>query len=114
MVVGNRGFVGESLFAYLQGQKLNVVGVDKEVADLGSIIRQADILISCTGRPGLIKKEMVKKGAAVIDVGYPRADVDFAEVAKIASFITPVPGGVGPLTVISLLENVLLVANHLF
>ena len=112
VIVGSKGFVGEPLFDYLKGQGFSVTGIDKETKTLGEVTRQADILISATGVPNLIKKEMIKKGAVVIDVGYPQPDVDFAAVAEVASFITPVPGGVGPLTVISLLENVLLSANQ--
>lgn len=111
VIVGSRGFVGEPLFDYLRGQGLNVAGVDKETKNLAAVTREAGILISATGVPNLIKKEMVKEGAAVIDVGYPKPDIDFERIKKIASFITPVPGGVGPLTVISLLENVLLAAG---
>jgi len=75
--------------------------------NLSNFTKTADILISATGKAGLITKEMVKPGAVVIDVGYPKGDVDFENVKSVASFITPVPGGVGPLTVISLLENTL-------
>ena len=102
VVVGSDGLVGRILV-----KKLKATGVDVETKDLGSITSRADILISATGQAGLIKADMVKAGAVVIDVGWPKADVDFASVSQKASVITPVPGGVGPLTVICLLENLL-------
>ncbi|MFM8413545.1 MAG: bifunctional 5,10-methylenetetrahydrofolate dehydrogenase/5,10-methenyltetrahydrofolate cyclohydrolase [Planctomycetota bacterium] len=86
-------------------------------ADLGALTRQADILVAAVGRPRLITAEMVKPGATVIDVGINRVDgrlvgdVDFDAVSKVAGRITPVPGGVGPLTVAMLLANTLLAAE---
>ena len=86
-------------------------------ADLGALTRQADILVAAVGRPGLITAEMVKQGATVIDVGINRVDgrlvgdVDFDAVSRVAGRITPVPGGVGPLTVAMLLSNTLLAAE---
>ncbi|MFA6553200.1 MAG: bifunctional 5,10-methylenetetrahydrofolate dehydrogenase/5,10-methenyltetrahydrofolate cyclohydrolase, partial [Patescibacteria group bacterium] len=82
-------------------------------AGLTEKIQSADIVIVAIGRPKFIKKEMMKKGVIVIDVGYNRlngkavGDVDFAGVAEVAGWITPVPGGVGPMTVAMLLQNVL-------
>lgn len=79
--------------------------------DLAGITRSADVLVAAVGRPGLITASMVKPGAVVIDVGINRVedrlvgDVDFGPVSQIASFITPVPGGVGPLTIAMLLRN---------
>jgi methylenetetrahydrofolate dehydrogenase (NADP+)/methenyltetrahydrofolate cyclohydrolase len=78
---------------------------------LGAICRTADIIIVAAGSPKLLKANMVKPGAVVIDVGINRVDgrlvgdVDFENVAPKASFITPVPGGVGPMTIVSLLNN---------
>jgi methylenetetrahydrofolate dehydrogenase (NADP+)/methenyltetrahydrofolate cyclohydrolase len=96
----------------------------RHTKDLAFYTRQADILIVATGIPGLIKGDMVKEGAVVIDVGITRiadtskksgyvlkGDVDFDEVAKKASFITPVPGGVGPMTIASLLKNTYLASQ---
>ena len=100
VIVGSAGLVGRILV-----KKLKATGVDLETKDLAAVTSQADILISATGQAGLIKADMVKDGAVVIDVGWPKADVDFEAVVKKASVITPVPGGVGPLTVICLLEN---------
>ena len=85
--------------------------------DLASHSKQADVFISATGKAGLIKKEMVKQGAIVIDAGIARngdkvlGDVDFEAVKEIASHITPVPGGVGPMTIACLLENTLKAAK---
>jgi methylenetetrahydrofolate dehydrogenase (NADP+)/methenyltetrahydrofolate cyclohydrolase len=82
--------------------------------DLGGITRQADILIAAVGRAGLVTADMVKPGAVVIDVGINRneagkvvGDVDFASVQPVAGLITPVPGGVGPMTIAMLLANTL-------
>lgn len=93
--------------------------------DLPRQCRRADILIAAIGQPGFVKADMVKKGVVVIDVGTTRlpstttksgfklhGDVDFDEVAPLCSFITPVPGGVGPMTICSLMKNTLLAAQH--
>lgn len=95
-VIGERGMVGAPLVRELKRLGYTLVTRSEE----------ADILVSCTGVPGLIKPEMVKKGAIVIDVGSPRGDVD-PEVKEKAFFITPVPGGVGPVTITCLLENLI-------
>ena len=84
-------------------QRLNAENISSRDKDLINQTQQADILISCSGRQGLIKT--VKPGAVVIDVGWPKGDVDFNSVKRVAGAITPVPGGVGPVTVICLLEN---------
>ena len=96
----------------------------RHTKDLASFTRQADILVVATGIPGMIKGDMVKKGAVVVDVGITRVadatkksgyalkgDVDFDDVVKKASFITPVPGGVGPMTIASLLKNTYLASQ---
>jgi methylenetetrahydrofolate dehydrogenase (NADP+) / methenyltetrahydrofolate cyclohydrolase len=82
--------------------------------DLEGFVRQADILVVAVGKPGLVKGDWIKPGAVVIDVGINRlddgrlvGDVDFDAAAKQASWITPVPGGVGPMTVATLIENTL-------
>ena len=110
IVVGSKGAVGRGILDYLK----NAEGVDRETKDLASITKTADILISATGVGHLIKKEMVKPGAVVIDVGIEKqsdgnlkGDVDFEKVRERTSFITPVPGGVGPITVICLMENLI-------
>ena len=86
--------------------------------DLGTLTRQADILVAAVGRPNLITADMVRPGAAVVDVGMNRlpdgrlvGDVEYGPVAKIAGAITPVPGGVGPMTITMLLHNTLLAAR---
>ncbi len=86
--------------------------------DLGQLTRQADILIVAIGQPQFITADMVKPGAVVVDVGIHRTpkglvgDVDFAAVSQVAGHITPVPGGVGPLTVTMLLVNTLAAARQ--
>ncbi len=104
-VVGAKGFVGKRVLSALKERGYRIKGVDLDTKDLKKDTLSADILISSTGKHGLIKKNMVKKGAVVIDVGAPKGDVD-REVGKKTSFISKVPGGVGPVTIISLLENV--------
>ncbi len=96
---GSEGVVSESL-----GDTL--VALQKP-QDLISVTQKADILVSAVGKPGIISGEMVKSGVVVVDVGAPLGDVDFEAVARKASFVTPVPGGVGPTTVISLMENLI-------
>jgi methylenetetrahydrofolate dehydrogenase (NADP+)/methenyltetrahydrofolate cyclohydrolase len=129
VVVGRSDIVGKPLALLLSarppsGVAADAPGCDATVtichsrsADLASITRQADILVAAVGRSGLITEEMVKPGAAVIDVGINRVDgrlvgdVAFAEVSRVAGWISPVPGGVGPLTVAMLLSNTLLAAE---
>jgi len=104
-VVGASNIVGKPLVLHLSNLGATVTICRSKTKNLKKYTSQADLLVSATGVPGLIKKDMVKKGAVVIDVGSLVGDVDFENVAQIASFITPVPGGVGPMTVVSLLEN---------
>ncbi len=105
VVVGSKGLMGRRLVEFLsKDSSLKVCGVDLK-DDLSIVLKKADIVISATGKKGLIKKEMVKDKVVVIDMGWPRGDVDFDEVVKKAKLITPVPGGIGPLTVVSLLES---------
>lgn len=99
LIVG-RGMVGRKL-----SQRLKAKNISSRDKNLTKEICRADILISCSGREGLIKT--VKPGAVVIDVGWPKGDVDFQAVEKIAGAITPVPGGIGPITVVCLLENLI-------
>lgn len=121
VVVGRSEIVGKPIAIMLmqrgRGADATVTVCHSRTPDLGLITRQADILIAAVGRPRLITAEMVKPGAAVIDVGINRTeqglvgDVDFAGVSPIAGHITPVPGGVGPLTVTMLLANTLQAAR---
>ena len=87
--------------------------------NLPEITKNADILVCALGKAKFIKKDMVKQGAIVIDVGINRneegkvcGDVDFEEVSKVASYITPVPGGVGPMTIAMLMNNIVKAANN--
>lgn len=105
VVVGARGMVGSELVKRLEELGTRLVGkVEKEAENPCEIEKQADVLISVVGKKNLITAECVKPGAVVIDVG---GDVDFENVKDIASRITPPRGGVGPMTVISLMENAL-------
>jgi methylenetetrahydrofolate dehydrogenase (NADP+)/methenyltetrahydrofolate cyclohydrolase len=123
VIIGKSLAVGKPLSAMFLAKEATVTVCHKETANLGSITRQADILCSATGKTGLIKGTMVKKGAVVVDIGINvlgdgtiTGDVDFSSVSKKASLITPVPGGVGPVTISMLLENTVRSAqrNELF
>jgi methylenetetrahydrofolate dehydrogenase (NADP+) / methenyltetrahydrofolate cyclohydrolase len=105
VVVGRSDIVGRPLATFLKNHKAKVTVCHRQTKRLSDYTQSAEVLISATGRPDLIKKNMVAKGAVVIDVGSPKGDVCFEKVKKRAGFITPVPGGVGPVTVICLLEN---------
>lgn len=111
-VVGQGRLTGKPLSALLEQRGATVLRCDKSTADISAETRQADIVVVATGQPGLLQAEMVKAGAVVIDVGISKlagktvGDVVYEDVAQKASAITPVPGGVGPMTVVSLLENV--------
>lgn len=105
VIVGASNLVGKPLSLVLSNLGATVSLCRSMTRNLAEHTKRADILVSATGKPGLIKKEMVKKGAVVIDVGETKGDVE-EDVAQVASFLTPVPGGVGPVTVVSLLENV--------
>ena len=113
VVVGRSNIVGKPLALLLLGENCTVTLCHSHTRDLASMTRQADILVAAAGRPKLITADLVKPGAAVIDVGINRVegklcgDVDFDAVAENAGYITPVPGGVGPMTVAMLLENTL-------
>lgn len=105
-VIGATGMVGKGVVGVMRDMGVRVLAVDVKTKRLNKKTRQADVVISATGVPGIIKGDMVKGGVVVIDVGSPKGDADFESVSKVASFITPVPSGIGPVTVISLLENV--------
>lgn len=104
VVVGGGRLVGRPLAVWLKLQKAKFLALDKNTKDISFYTKKADILIAGTGKKKLIKGDMIKKGAVVVDFG---GDVDFKSVSKKASYITPVPGGVGPMTVACLLENLL-------
>ena len=112
VVVGRSNIVGKPLALLLTNHDATVTLAHSKTKDLKKITKNADILISATGHPKLITADMVKKGAVVIDVGITRqlnkklvGDVDFEKVKNQASLITPVPGGVGPMTIACLMEN---------
>ena len=113
VVVGRSNIVGLPVSKLLLNENATVTICHTHTRDLASITREADILVVAAGNPAFIKGDMVKEGAAVIDVGINRdpetgklcGDVDFEQVAPKASVITPVPGGVGPMTICSLMEN---------
>jgi methylenetetrahydrofolate dehydrogenase (NADP+)/methenyltetrahydrofolate cyclohydrolase len=112
VVVGRSNIVGKPVALLLIARGATVTVCNSRTPDLGVITRQADILVVATGKAGLVTGSMVKPGAAVIDVGINRlptgkivGDVTFDEVKEVAGWITPVPGGVGPMTVAMLVEN---------
>ncbi len=114
VVVGRSNIVGKPMALLLINAGATVTVCNSRTPDLGAITRQADILVAAVGKPGLIHADMVKPGAAVIDVGMNRlasgklvGDVDFVAVSEVAGHITPVPGGVGPMTIAMLLANTL-------
>lgn len=114
VIAGRSNIVGKPLSALLLNRSATVTIVHSKTKNLPEITKKADILISATGKKNMITKDMIKKGAAVIDVGIIRnennklrGDVDFNGVKDIAGFITPVPGGVGPMTIAMLMENTL-------
>ena len=119
VVLGRSNIVGKPMATLLLAQSGTVTICHSKTPDLAAFTRQADILVSAVGRTGLVTADMVKEGAVVIDVAMNRnaegklcGDVDFAAVEKKASYITPVPGGVGPMTRAMLMENLLTAAKH--
>jgi methylenetetrahydrofolate dehydrogenase (NADP+)/methenyltetrahydrofolate cyclohydrolase len=121
VIIGRSDIVGKPLALLLSakgtGGDATVTICHSRSADLPAITRSADILVAAVGRPRLVTADMVRPGAAVIDVGINRVDgklvgdVDFEPVRKVAGWISPVPGGVGPLTVAMLISNTLLAAE---
>ncbi len=118
VVVGRSNIVGKPMALLLLRKNATVTVCHSKTPDLAAVCRQADILVSAAGRTGLITTDMVKEGAVVVDVAMNRneagklcGDVDFGAVAPKTSFITPVPGGVGPMTRVVLMQNTLLSAK---
>nr|WP_298058225.1 bifunctional methylenetetrahydrofolate dehydrogenase/methenyltetrahydrofolate cyclohydrolase FolD [uncultured Halomonas sp.] len=118
-VVGASNIVGRPMALELMLAGCTTTVCHRFTRNLEEHVRRADILVAAVGKPGLIKGEWIKPGAVVIDVGINRqedgsliGDIDFAAAAERASFITPVPGGVGPMTVATLLENTLEAAEQ--
>ncbi len=127
LVIGRSNIVGRpvSILLSRKGIDATVTVAHSRTKNLENIVKEADIIIAALGSPGFIKAEMVKNGAVVIDVGTTRVkapdtktgwkfagDVDFDNVAPKCSYITPVPGGVGPMTRVSLLKNTLIAAKN--
>ena len=126
VIIGRSNIVGKPLASMMmqKGIDATVTVCHSATKNLSEITRQADILVAAIGKPGFVKEDMVKDGAVVIDVGTTRVpdtsrksgfrlsgDVDFENVAHKCSYITPVPGGVGPMTIVSLMQNTLKAAK---
>jgi methylenetetrahydrofolate dehydrogenase (NADP+)/methenyltetrahydrofolate cyclohydrolase len=119
VVIGRSNIVGKPLAQLLLAAHTTVTIAHSRTRDLAGVCREADILVAAVGRPGLVRGDWVKPGAVVIDIGTTRneagklaGDVAFDEARERASWITPVPGGVGPMTIACLLENTLLAARE--
>lgn len=112
VIIGRSLILGKPLMALLLNHNATVTVCHSKTKNLKDICKTADILISCTGVSNLVTKDFVKKGAIVIDCGSPIQEVDFENVKVVASFITPVPGGVGPLTISCILQNCIDTATH--
>jgi len=128
VVVGRSNIVGKPLANLLIRKSVNatVTVCHTGTRDLAAHVKEADIVIACAGKPGLVSVDMIKPGACVIDVGVNRVpdptkkkgyrlcgDVDFEEASKVAGWITPVPGGVGPMTITMLLSNTIDAASRI-
>lgn len=117
VIVGRSDLVGKPVAALLLAENATVTTCHSRTRDLDAVCRRADVLIAAVGRPELVKGSWVKPGATVIDVGINRTDaglvgdVEFASAAEVAGKITPVPGGVGPMTIAMLLGNTLAAAK---
>ena len=116
VIVGRSNIVGRPLAQLLIGQSATVTVAHSKTWNISTVCRRADLVVAATGRPGLVRHDWIKPGATVIDVGINRVaseggryrivgDVAFAEVCGVAGAITPVPGGVGPMTIACLLAN---------
>jgi methylenetetrahydrofolate dehydrogenase (NADP+)/methenyltetrahydrofolate cyclohydrolase len=117
VVVGRSNIVGKPMALLLLGEHATVTVCHSRTRDLGAVVREADVVVAAVGRAGMVTSEMVKGGAAVVDVGINRVDGkvvgDVAEdVRGVAGHLTPVPGGVGPMTIASLLRNTVRAARY--
>ncbi|HEY0325538.1 MAG TPA: bifunctional methylenetetrahydrofolate dehydrogenase/methenyltetrahydrofolate cyclohydrolase, partial [Allosphingosinicella sp.] len=121
VVIGRSNIVGKPMAQLLLGEHCTVTVAHSRTRDLAGVVRRADIVIAAVGRPQMIKGDWLKPGATVIDVGINRiageggnshltGDVDFAAASQVAGAITPVPGGVGPMTIACLIRNTLVSA----
>ena len=120
VVVGRSNIVGKPMALLLLQKNCTVTVCHSRTANLAEITRGADILVAAVGRPELIKGDMIKPGAVVIDVGINRVDgalvgdVEFSSASEVAGYITPVPGGVGPMTITELMRNTIIAARRQF
>ena len=112
LVIGRSNIVGKPTATLLTNENATVTLAHSKTKNLKELTKNADIIVSATGQANLIKADMIKKGAVIIDVGIIKqcnrklaGDVDFEKVKDVASYITPVPGGVGPMTIACLMEN---------
>ncbi|MEM8673503.1 MAG: bifunctional methylenetetrahydrofolate dehydrogenase/methenyltetrahydrofolate cyclohydrolase FolD [Cyanobacteria bacterium P01_G01_bin.67] len=116
VVIGRSILVGKPIALMLLEQNATVTMAHSRTQDLGAVCRESDIIVAAVGKPNMITRDMIKSGAVVVDVGINRiatsegksklvGDVAFEEVSEVASYITPVPGGIGPMTVAMLLSN---------
>jgi len=124
VVIGRSNIVGKPMALLLLGDSATVTVAHSRTRDLPDVVRRADIVVAAVGRPEMVKGEWIKDGAIVIDVGINRVpaaeegktrlvgDVDFAGASQRAAAITPVPGGVGPMTIAMLLRNTLVAAHR--
>ena len=116
VVIGRSNIVGKPMALLLLGQSCTVTIAHSRTRDLPDVVRGADIVVAAVGRPEMVKGDWLKPGATVIDVGINRTeaglvgDVDFASASEVAGAITPVPGGVGPMTIACLIRNTLVSA----
>jgi methylenetetrahydrofolate dehydrogenase (NADP+)/methenyltetrahydrofolate cyclohydrolase len=117
VIIGRSNIVGKPMALLLLARHATVTICHSRTKDLASVAREGDMVVAAIGKPGFVTKNMIKPGAIVIDVGINRVgdklvgDVSYDEVAEVASHITPVPGGVGPLTIAMLLHNTLKAAK---
>ena len=123
VVIGRSNIVGKPMAQLLVGESCTVTIAHSKTRDLPAVVRRADIVVAAVGRPEMVKADWIKPGAVVIDVGINRidagegktklvGDVAFDEVARVAGAITPVPGGVGPMTIAVLLRNTVVAAHR--
>jgi methylenetetrahydrofolate dehydrogenase (NADP+)/methenyltetrahydrofolate cyclohydrolase len=123
VVIGRSNIVGKPMAQLLLGENCTVTIAHSRTRDLPSVVRRADLVVAAVGRAEMVRGDWIKPGAIVIDVGIQRVagpdgktrlvgDVAFAECAEVAGAITPVPGGVGPMTIACLLQNTLLAATR--
>jgi methylenetetrahydrofolate dehydrogenase (NADP+)/methenyltetrahydrofolate cyclohydrolase len=117
VVIGRSNIVGKPVSAMLLSRHCTLTICHSRTKDLPSVVRGADIVVAAIGKPNFVTGDMIKRGAIVIDVGINRVDgklvgdVEFETASKNASWITPVPGGVGPMTIVMLMKNTLELAG---